>query len=123
MSDGQAQSITVQDAFRRSTDGLIQIIDVRTPEEFAACHAPGALNVPLSDLASRTTELPPEPICCICMAGQRSAAAIETLDGLGRTGIPNVAGGMNAWVAAGLPVTEDAPNPGRRSFLSRLLGG
>jgi rhodanese-related sulfurtransferase len=81
------------------------VIDVRTPEEFAGGHVPGALNVPMDRLDQRMAELggPGAEMYVICEAGGRSAKASATLASKGLRPI-NVLGGTAAWRAAGYPV-------------------
>lgn len=94
-----------------ATDGAL-LLDVRTPEEWAAGHAPGAQHLPLAELPDRHTELPTDRrIVAICRSGGRSTRATEALVGAGYD-VVNLAGGMRAWVAEGLPCIDDAGGPG-----------
>lgn len=55
------------------------VIDVRTPQEFAQRHLPGALNMPLENLASSLHQLPDGPILLHCKSGMRSNMATGLL--------------------------------------------
>lgn len=89
------------------------LIDVREPNEFAAVRAAGAVLMPTSVFAARVGELPTDrPLLVVCHVGGRSAAVTGYLVRAGRTDVVNVAGGMEAWEAAGLPVTRGAVQPG-----------
>ncbi len=89
------------------------LIDVREPNEFAAVRAPGAVLMPTSVFAARVGELPTDrPLLVVCHVGGRSAAVTGYLMRAGRTDVVNVAGGMEAWEAAGLPVTRGPVQPG-----------
>ncbi len=56
------------------------LLDVRTPNEFAADHIPGAVNIPLDDLRDRLAELPRDQlIAAYCRTGKRSYIAIRIL--------------------------------------------
>lgn len=80
------------------------VVDVREPMEYAAGHVPGAVLVPMGELASRMGELPrEETVYVICAVGSRSATAAEALVGAGLDAV-NVEGGTQAWRAAGYPV-------------------
>jgi rhodanese-related sulfurtransferase len=81
------------------------LLDVRTPEEFGIVRASDVVaNIPESDIAARTYELPKNrPILTICANGPRGESAAETLLSLGFSNVHNVDGGTNAWRAAGLP--------------------
>ena len=91
------------------------VVDVREPEEFAAGHIPGALNVPQADLATRLEELPRDrPLFLVCQAGYRSLRSAQFLRQVGYEQVASVRGGTEAWRAAGRPletgtVTPDAP--------------
>jgi rhodanese-related sulfurtransferase len=97
---GALETALAGPAFR---DGAATLVDVRTPEEFAAGHVPGAKNVPVGELAGRLGELDPTvETWVICEAGGRSAAAARQLRTAGYTAV-DVTGGMQAWRAAGGP--------------------
>ena len=102
-----ADDITVSEAARLIQDGAV-LLDVREPDEWRAVRAPGALHIPMRELATSTDRLPTDrAIVCICHVGQRSALVADALVDAGWTAV-NVAGGMNAWEAAGLPVEHGA---------------
>jgi rhodanese-related sulfurtransferase len=83
------------------------LLDVRDPAEYAAGHAPGAINVPLAELGARLDDVPSHgTVVCVCGGGGRSASATELLGVAGRDAI-NLAGGMRAWASEGLPVVTD----------------
>lgn len=88
------------------------LVDVREQHEFVAVRAPGAALVPTSSFLQRIAELPPDrPLLIICHSGNRSAAVTGYLVRAGRTDVANVAGGMDAWERAGLPVRRGTPDP------------
>jgi rhodanese-related sulfurtransferase len=92
-------------------DGAI-LLDVREPEEFDAGHAPGAVPLPLGALAARAGELDlGVPVVCVCRSGHRSAHAAAALTSLGLDAV-NLAGGMLAWAAEGLPVVTGTGGAG-----------
>ena len=75
------------------------ILDVRTPEEFADKHIPGAINIPNETIG--TVEIPELPnkdqlILVYCRSGNRSKQASEKLVALGYTNIVEF-GGINDW--------------------------
>lgn len=91
------KSITIAELAQRSATPLI---DVREPNEFAAGHVPGAVNVPMSEIGNRLDELPDEAFDVICQAGGRSARVVEALEARGYDAT-NVAGGTGEWIASG----------------------
>jgi rhodanese-related sulfurtransferase len=108
-------TIDVAEAERRLRDDPASplLVDVREADEFQAVRAPGAVLVPMSAFAARAGELPPDrPLMVVCHLGGRSAAAAGFLIRSGRTDVVNVAGGMDAWERAGLPVRHGTPAPG-----------
>ena len=83
------------------------ILDVRSPEEFAAGHIQGAINVPVGELADRLTGLElarGEEIVVHCERGPRAAKAETILIESGYTNVRDLSGHMSGWRAAGLPV-------------------
>ena len=75
------------------------ILDVRTPEEFADKHIPGAVNIPNETIG--TEEIPELPdkdqlILVYCRSGNRSKQASEKLAALGYTNVVEF-GGINSW--------------------------
>lgn len=85
-----------------------QFIDVRTPEEYAAGHAPQTANFPLDRLDEDLSKLDKEkPVYVICQTGRRSLIGAETLQKAGFKDIYNVKGGTSAWVAAGNEVKTE----------------
>ena len=83
------------------------IIDVRTPQEFALGHLPGARNIPLERLANHLHTLPQETdIVTVCRRGRRSAQAVAQLRQAGLRAY-RLKGGLEAWrdaVAPDFPV-------------------
>ena len=88
-----------------------QLLDVRTPGEFAAAHVPGAKLIPLDDLNpgafQRQRGSEEIPVYVLCQSGGRARKAIEKLKGAGVQGCVLVEGGTQGWIDAGLP-TERA---------------
>jgi rhodanese-related sulfurtransferase/glyoxylase-like metal-dependent hydrolase (beta-lactamase superfamily II) len=88
------------------------LLDVREPEEWEAGHVAGARLLPMGQVQDRAQELPARrQIVTICRVGGRSAAITEALNGLGFDAV-NLAGGMRAWAAAGLPIVTEDGDPG-----------
>lgn len=101
----------------------LRLIDVREPHEFRACHIPNAENIPLGTIHGALPGIDPEePLVMICRVGGRSSMACQRIQS-GHRNLYNLAGGTDAWIAAGLPGVGDPKaqwGPERQSF---LLGG
>lgn len=88
----------------------VRLIDVREQAEVDASpmgRIPGSVVIPLSQLRSRTDEVPRDrPVVCVCPAGARSAVAAGVLEKAGVPQVANLRGGILAWRTAGLPVEK-----------------
>jgi glyoxylase-like metal-dependent hydrolase (beta-lactamase superfamily II)/rhodanese-related sulfurtransferase len=79
------------------TDDAPFVLDVREPDEFTSWSVPGAVNIPLRDLANRLTEVPDDrQVVAVCAAGVRSRQAAALLEANGYN-VANLQGGMAAW--------------------------
>lgn len=75
-----------------------QLIDVREPNEVAAGSLPGAVNIPLGQLAGRMEELDQSRrVVVLCRSGARSTSACEQLTASGFADVVNLAGGILAY--------------------------
>ena len=84
------------------------VLDVRSEKEWQAGHLAGSLNLPLNHLRARMGEIPPgKPLAIHCQGGYRSAIAASLLSAEGREQLLDVVGGMKAWLASGLPSTQE----------------
>ena len=101
------------------------LIDVREQNEWDAGYLHGATHAPKGMISFTIANIAPEksaPILLYCAGGVRSAAAAETLAGLGYTNLTSMAGGINGWSAAGLPLVETTTlTPEQKSRYSRHL--
>ncbi|HJU43767.1 MAG TPA: rhodanese-like domain-containing protein [Vicinamibacterales bacterium] len=87
----------------------VTVVDVRGASEWVAGHIAGARHIPLGYLADRAAEIPKNvPVVVHCQSGARSSIGASVLERLGFSYILNLSGGLTAWAAAGLPVTEGA---------------
>lgn len=85
------------------------LLDVRETAEYQGGRLPRATHLPLSQLSSRIGELAKfqgRPVVVYCHRGSRSQMAGMTLKKAGHREIYNLAGGIEAWKAAGLPVEK-----------------
>ena len=107
MSKRTIPTVTPQQAAERGTD--VVLIDVREQHEWDAGHADAAVHHPLSGLDP--SRVPARTVYVVCRSGGRSAAATMALREAGHDA-HDVAGGMSAWEAGGLPVIRDGGTTG-----------
>ena len=82
-------------------------VDVRPAEQFQAGHIAQARNVPAADLEQKAASLPKnKPLVVVCDNGRDSARAAAKLRAQGFADAVPLEGGMRAWAAASLPVTQ-----------------
>ena len=83
------------------------VLDVRTPQEYAEGHVPGAVNVPYDQLASRLAEIPKDKdVVLYCKSGRRAGIAADVLAANGYTRLSHLEGDMPAWIEKGHPVEK-----------------
>jgi len=100
----------VRDAMER---GEIVLIDVREPAEHAGERIPGSRLLPLSkfDADQARSLAGGKPIVLHCRGGNRSGQACQKMLNAGAEGATHLAGGIEAWNKAGLPIERDAKAP------------
>jgi uncharacterized membrane protein YdjX (TVP38/TMEM64 family)/rhodanese-related sulfurtransferase len=110
MRQGKIAWIETDELQRQMTDGAaLAILDVRGPDEFVGGlgHIPGAVNIPVGDIASRLIEikaLGDKPVIMVCRTDKRSARAAEFLRGGNFADVRVLRGGMERWNQNGLQV-------------------
>ncbi len=87
------------------------VIDVREPEEYAAGHLAGAVNIPRGVLEFRLSGTPALEkrdlnVVLYCKTSGRAALAAVAMQSMGYLNVVSVAGGFEAWAAAGQPVVK-----------------
>lgn len=100
------EPLPANELLERARDGLVTVIDVRPPEEFAAGHVPGALNIPLSELERHLADLPTDREVVAYCRGPYCVLAYEAVDRLRKKGFQarRLQDGFPEWKGAGLPV-------------------
>jgi phage shock protein E len=101
-------TITVSELLTRLEDGSIPVIlDVRSAEEYAAGHIPGAMNVPHNLLAEQLSSLnlsTSDEVVVYCEVGGRAGLAETVLREASHSNVRDLEGHMKAWRAAGHPM-------------------
>jgi len=102
MTETNTPEIDVEEFAAIRASGVL--VDVREPGEYVACHVPGAVLIPMGQLADRMGEIDKtSPVFVICASGHRSGAMTDLLRGAGFDAV-SVAGGTVAWARSGRPV-------------------
>lgn len=107
------EPVPARELLARARQGLVTVLDVRPPDEFASGHVPGAVNIPMDQLGRRLRELPRGkevvaycrgPFClmsydAVCLLRKRGLRARRLQDGLPE------------WRQQGLPVERPEAAP------------
>lgn len=100
----------------------IQLVDVRSPGEYATGHVPQAINIPLEQLEARFGDLTKGQVAILCQSGKRAGMACDLLNSH-HDGLLLVEGGTQAWIDAGLPTVNSATNKWSLERQVRLAAG
>lgn len=103
------EPVPAADLLQRAKKGLVTVLDVRPPEEFAAGHLPGAVNIPISELAKRLAELPKRREVVAYCRGPYCLMSYDAVSLLRRRGLKarRLKDGLPQWRLAGLPTALD----------------
>lgn len=107
MSD--VEQIDVQTVATWFEDGSAVIVDVREPVEHDQLHVPGSVHIPMSsfDPALLPSIEDGKHLVFMCAVGQRSqTVANHLIEGGQVERAVNMVGGLQAWIAAGKPVSQ-----------------
>ncbi|MGC8967554.1 MAG: rhodanese-like domain-containing protein [Thermus sp.] len=103
---GSYKDVPPEELYRALALGAV-VVDVRTPGEFAQGHVPGAINLPVEEVARWADQIPKDkPVYLYCHSGNRSRRAAEYLARKGYTNLYNVVGGVLAIERAGYPLVR-----------------
>jgi len=100
------EAVPASEVLKRARQGLVMVLDVRPPEEYAAGHLPGAVNIPLKELESRLASLPKRKEIVAYCRGPYCLMSFEAVQALRKRGLRarRLQDGFPEWQAAGLPV-------------------
>ena len=100
------EAVARGDLLGRMRNGLVTVLDVRPPEEFAAGHLPGAVNLPLKELKRRLGELPRNQDIVAYCRGPWCVLAYEAVAEMREHGLTarRLEDGLPEWKLAGLPL-------------------
>ena len=102
------EPIPREELLARAQDELITVIDVRPPQEYAAGHVPGAINIPLSELETHLNELDPNQEIVAYCRGPHCVLAFDAVATLRSKGMKarRLEDGYPEWKRAGLPTEQ-----------------
>ncbi len=100
------EPLPANELLARARQGLVTVLDVRPPEEYAAGHLPGAINIPLTELEDRLQDLPAGQEVIAYCRGPHCVLAYDAVVSLRMEGVAarRLQGGYPEWRRAGLPV-------------------
>jgi rhodanese-related sulfurtransferase len=104
------EPIAATELLDRARKGLVTVLDVRPSEEFESGHVPGALNIPVDQLARRLRELPKGKEVIAYCRGPFCLMSFDAVQLLRKKGMKarRLSDGMPEWRMAGLPVESEA---------------
>jgi rhodanese-related sulfurtransferase/biotin operon repressor len=99
------EPVLAREVLDRARQGLVTVLDVRPPEEFAAGHVAGAVNIPVHELEKRLAELPKRREVVAYCRGPYCLMSFEAVQLLRRKGLKarRLKDGLPEWRLAGLP--------------------
>ncbi|MCK5308885.1 MAG: ArsR family transcriptional regulator [Zetaproteobacteria bacterium] len=114
-----ANNLTVKDSLEpvpakellaRVREGIVTVLDVRPPEEYAAGHLPGAVNIPLTELEKHLDEFRPNQEVVAYCRGPYCILAYDAVAKLRSKGVKaqRLEDGFPEWKTAGLPIENEA---------------
>ncbi len=109
-SKDDLEPVPAKELWQRVKQGLVTVLDVRPPEEYAQGHIRGALNVPVTELKKRLHQIPADQEVVAYCRGPYCLLAYEAVQVLRKQGIKarRLEEGYPEWKSAGLPVEGSA---------------
>ena len=103
------EPVPAKELLERARKGLVTVLDVRPPEEFAAGHLPGAVNIPIHELEKRLGELPKRKEVVAYCRGPYCLMSYDAVQLLRKKGLKarRLQNGLPEWRLAGLPVSRE----------------
>ncbi len=100
------EPIAADELLRRAREGLVTVLDVRPPEEYAAGHIPNAINIPLAELEQHLDQLDSNREVVAYCRGPHCVLAFDAVAKLRERGYQacRLDGGLPEWRLEGMPV-------------------
>ena len=107
-SKADLEPVPAKELWQRVKQGLVTVLDVRPPEEYAQGHIRGAINVPVTELKKRLHQIPAGQEVVAYCRGPYCLLAYEAVQVLRKKGIKarRLEDGYPEWKSAGLPVDD-----------------
>lgn len=109
--DPGSKEVSVEQAVALYNHESALILDIRSKEDYAQGHIVGAVHLDMDHFDSKLKKLHKyieKPIIVVCKAGKQSAKVVKRLRVAGFTEALSLSGGVHAWQAAGIPLTNVA---------------
>jgi len=105
----EMEPVPAAELLQRAKKGLVTVLDVRPPKEFAAGHVPGAINIPIHELEKRLAELPKRKEVVAYCRGPYCLMSYDAVHLLRKKGLKarRLQDGLPEWRLAGLPTARD----------------
>ncbi len=119
--NGIKKNIPVAEFEQKLSTAGIQLIDVRTPEEFAGGHLKNAINININgaDYEAAIAKLDKsKPVLVYCLSGGRSGSAASDMHDKGFSEVYNMEGGIMKWKGSGKPVETGAGAPAKAAGMT-----
>jgi rhodanese-related sulfurtransferase len=102
----ELEAVPAREVLDRAMKGLVIVLDVRPPEEYAAGHLPGAVNIPIKELEARVASLPKRKEIIAYCRGPYCLMSFEAVEKLRKKGLRarRLEDGFPEWRAAGFPI-------------------
>jgi rhodanese-related sulfurtransferase len=106
------EPVPARELLERAREGLVTVLDVRPPDEYAAGHLPGAINIPLAELEARLESLDSHKEVIAYCRGPHCVLAFDAVARLRTQGrrARRLEGGYPEWRHAGLPIETAGEN-------------
>ena len=110
LAKSKIKEVSVADAAQAIQDSDV-LLDVREADEYASGHIPGAVHISRGLLEFKISNAPELAsrdlkIVLYCKTSGRAALAAKALNDMGYLNVESIAGGFDAWVAAGNPIAK-----------------
>lgn len=104
----ELEPVPAKELLERTRKGLVTVLDVRPPEEYAAGHVPGAINIPIQELEKRLKELPKRREIVAYCRGPYCLMSYDAVSLLRKKGIKarRLEAGLPEWRLAGFPLEQ-----------------